>query len=320
MNLVRYVSAFIIVTAIGVLYDRYKNKWGFLDIESQNRENIKKYLLNENSILNGKPILWIHNIHELNSRQWTSFASRHNKNVNQPYRNLCIDTLIKHCGDDFNVCLIDDESFAKLIPGWNLVIDEIPNPIKTHIRYLAFTKLLFYYGGMMVPSTTVALKSFKSCYDKLLSKKDAFVGEFVDKSIVSNTLKYFPNASFLGCKKNSSAMREIMLYLEKLNDNSDEYKFNGTLNKFIFKLCEDGKISLLNGKYIGTKINNNEVLIDDLLSNKFLKISNEMICLVIPEDQLMKRSKYQWFLRSSKNQIMESDLFISKIFMISLGK
>ena len=67
-------------------------------------------------------------------------------------------------------------------------------------------------------AVVVALKSFKSCYDKLLSKKDAFVGEFVDKSIVSNTLKYFPNASFLGCKKNSSAMREIMLYLEKLND------------------------------------------------------------------------------------------------------
>ncbi len=31
MKLLRYVSAFIIVTAIGILYDRYKKKWGFLN-------------------------------------------------------------------------------------------------------------------------------------------------------------------------------------------------------------------------------------------------------------------------------------------------
>ena len=189
MNLVRYFSVFIILTAVGVLYDRYKKKWHFLDVEGQNSENIKKYLLNEDSILNGKPILWIHNVHDVNSRHWVSFSSRNNKNLNQPYRRLCVDTIIKHCGDDFNVCLIDDESFSKLIPGWNLVIDDIPDPIKKHIRYLAFTKLLYYYGGMMVPSSTIAIKSFKSCYDKLLSKKDSFVGEFVDTSVVSNTLK-----------------------------------------------------------------------------------------------------------------------------------
>lgn len=320
MNLVRYVSVFIIITAVGVLYDRYKKKWGFLDIEGQNQENIKKYLLNDDSILNGKPILWIHNVHEVNSRHWASFLSRNSKNLNQPYRRLCVDTIIKQCGDDFNICLIDDESFSKLIPGWNLVIDDIPDPIKMHIRYLAFTKLLFYYGGMMIPSSTILLKNFKSCYDKLLSKKDSFVGEFVDKSIVSNTLKFFPNASFMGCKKNSATMREIMLYLEKLNDNSDEYKFEGTINKFIYKLCEEGKMSLLDGKFIGTKINKKEITLDDLMSNTYTNISPEALCVVIPEEDLMKRSKYQWFLRSSKKQILESDILLTKYFILSLGK
>jgi hypothetical protein len=320
MNLIRYVSAFIIVTAIGVLYDRYKNKWGFLNIEGQNKENIKKYLLNDDSILNGKPILWIHNVHEINSRQWVSFSSRNSKDLNQPYRRLCVDTMIKHCGDDFNICLIDDDSFAKLIPGWSLEIDDIPNPIKTHIRYLAFTKLLYYYGGMMVPSTTIALKSFKSCYDKLLSKKDSFVGEFVDKSVISNSLTFFPNASFMGCKKNSPAMREIMLYLEKLNDNSDEYKFEGTINRFIFKLCEQEKMSLLDGNYMGTRIKDKDISIDDLMSNNYLELSQQAICIVIPEEDLMKRSKYQWFLRSNKQQIFESNISIAKYFMVSLGK
>ena len=55
MKLIRYASVFIILTAIGILYDKYKKKWSFLDSTYQNEQNIQNYLLNEKSILNGKP-------------------------------------------------------------------------------------------------------------------------------------------------------------------------------------------------------------------------------------------------------------------------
>ena len=321
MKLLRYVSVFIIVTAIGVLYDRYKKKWGFLNIEEQNKENIQKYLLNEQSILNGKPIIWIHNKYEINARNWDSFMSRNNKNLNQPYRRLCVDTIIKHCSDDFNICLIDDNSFSKLLSDWSIMVDDIAEPIKSRFRQLALFKLLYNYGGILVPSNTIVLKSLKPCYDKLLSKKDCFVGEFVDKSNVSNTLKFFPNTSFMGCRKNSESVRQMITYVEKINDNSNANKFDGTINKYIFEMCEKNQVSLLNGKFIGTKYNNdNPLTIENLMSSSFIKLNDNVNCIIIPENDLMNRTKYQWFLRLSRKQLLESDILISKYFMISLGK
>ena len=60
MNIVRYGVIFIILTTIGILFDRYKKKyWG--DEELDKYSLVRKYLLNETDGIGGKPILWIHN-------------------------------------------------------------------------------------------------------------------------------------------------------------------------------------------------------------------------------------------------------------------
>ena len=68
---------------------------------------------------------------------------------------LTIKSLIDKCGKDFNILLIDDESFMKLIPGWNIDLNKIGDPIKGKIRRLALARILKYYGGMIVPSSFV---------------------------------------------------------------------------------------------------------------------------------------------------------------------
>ena len=59
--------------------------------------------MNEDSILNGKPIIWIHNEHNINARNWLSFMSRNSKELNQPYLNTCVETIIKHNNNSFNI-------------------------------------------------------------------------------------------------------------------------------------------------------------------------------------------------------------------------
>ena len=69
------------------------------------------------SIINGKPILWIHNKYEINSRNWDSFMSRNTNNLNQPYRRLCVDTIIKHCSDDeFGTLGVDYNKYLEMYP------------------------------------------------------------------------------------------------------------------------------------------------------------------------------------------------------------
>lgn len=319
-NMVKYFSAFILITSIGVLYDRYKEKWGILKNEElQNQENIKKYLLNEDSLLNGKPILWIHNKYEINSRNWDNFYSRNNAKLNQPYKKLCVQTIIKNCGDDFNICLIDDDSFSKLVPSWNLQIGEMTDPIKSHIRKLALSKLLYYYGGMLLPSSSVAVKGLKCCYNKLLSNKCCFVGETINKSEISNKTIFFPDTNVMGCKRNSAAMKEYMLYLERLNDYSNEYEFDGKPERFMNKLCKEGKVALWKGKFLGQiDLNKKEITLENLMSSAPVRF-NSMRVLIINGDDLLKRTKYEWFCRLNKKQILESKTVIGKLLSMSLA-
>ena len=116
MRFQRLLGAFVLITAIGILYEKYKNKIG-IEFQDENFNLIQKHLLyGEGS---DKPILWIHTEHNKNSRHWASFYSRTNNNLNQPYINMCVETIIKWCGDSFNICLINDETYEKLLQSIN---------------------------------------------------------------------------------------------------------------------------------------------------------------------------------------------------------
>lgn len=321
MKLIRYVSVFIIITAIGMLYDKYKKKWSFLDSTHQNERYIQNYLLNEKSILNGKPIIWIHNKYEVNSRNWSSFYSRNTKDLNQPYKKLCIDTVIKYCGDDFNVCLVDDNSFQKLIPGWTVNIDESPDPVKSHLRDLAMIKLIYYYGGIVMPSSTIVLKNIKDMYYNMCNKKGCFVGELLSEGNVSETIEFFPSCRFIGCKKNNPVIREVMLYLEKLNDNSSEYEFMSKINRFLYKLVDENKMAKIDGKFLGSKTRNNKrVSIEDLMSDTNIHFHYGINMIVLPDEELLKRTKYNWFVRLNTKQVLKANNNISKNLLLSIGK
>ena len=69
---------------------------------------LEKYLLEDSSLAKSKkPILWIHIDFQENARNWVDFASRKTKNLNLPYLYLTIKSIIDHCGENFNVFIID---------------------------------------------------------------------------------------------------------------------------------------------------------------------------------------------------------------------
>ena len=58
--MLRYIIYFILLTSIGMIYDRYKRKYMPSDDERKNAL-IKHYLLNDSIFLgSNKPIMWIH--------------------------------------------------------------------------------------------------------------------------------------------------------------------------------------------------------------------------------------------------------------------
>ena len=65
-------------------------------------------------------------------RGW-DFYSRNSKRLNQPYKDLCVESIVNHCSDSFKICLIDD-SFGR-IPDWNICMDSLADPVKVELEY-----------------------------------------------------------------------------------------------------------------------------------------------------------------------------------------
>jgi hypothetical protein len=300
---VKYLLYFIVLVAVGIVYDKYKQKQGFTE-DQRNYELIKKYLLNDETILGNKPILWVHTVRDVNARHWQSFLSRNTTDLNQPYIGLCIESLIKNCGDSFNVVLIDDHSFDKLIPGWNVSISDATDPVKSHLRTLAMCKLLYYFGGIICPNSFLSLKDLKPLYDEHLKDGNGF------KFDVGCGL-------FVGSRKHSPAMRDALNYLEALNshDFTNEQDFLGNVNKFL-----STKFATIDGKLIGKKTESGtDVLIDDLLETSYVDIVDDAYGVLIPAKDILTRNKYKWFARQSKGQILDGDLAVSRYFVLALG-
>ena len=184
--------------------------------------------------------------------------------------------------------------------------------------------MLYRYGGMLVPNSTIVLKDLHSLYKIKLEEKDFFAGEFVNKGISQTYTQFFPNSKLMGCKKESKGMKELINNLE-INistDNTDQPKFEGSTDRYIYKLIGEGKCGLVCGKALGTKNKENKViLIDDLLGEQSLNLClTSLYCIYLPSDDILTRLKYQWFSRLNRRQLLESNSQASKYFLLSYGK
>ena len=323
MRLFQNFLIFILLTAIGILYKRYEAKY-FPDEELDKYNLVRKYLLNESESMSGKEILWIHTKHEINSRNWDSFGSRNSRKLNQPYKDLCVESVIRQCGNSFNVCLINDESFGKLLPEWSIQLCQLANPIKENVRQLGLAKLLHAYGGILVPDSTIMLRNIEKMHKEKLAERDMYAGELVNRNVTSVNSRFFPSHRFMGCKKGSKGMKELLENLEVVisENHNDFVKFDGLIDKHINKLCKEGKCALVCGKSLGVKDKENKViLVEDLLNSSPLNLCKcSLNCIVLPDDEILKRQKYNWFVRLSHRQVLRGDFEASKFMILSLGK
>ena len=323
MNIVNYLLVFIAVTTIGMLYDRYSRKF-YPDDELDKYNLVRKYLLNESESMTGKPFIWLHSKYVINARNWSTFNCRNSRDLNQPYKDLCVESVIKNCGENFKICLIDDSSFGRLLPEWSINMEGLSDPVKDRVRVLAISKLLHTYGGLLMPNSTIMMTNMKPVYNDMLSRNDMFVGELLNRGDSNKVTRFFPSYKFMGCHKNSLVMKDLMEYLEILisRDNTDMPTFESSINRYLFKLINDNKCGLIDGNKLGIKDDNGKVLlIDNWLENTNLDISlDKLLCVVLPDEEILSRTKYQWFARLSKRQVLEANTMASKYILISHNK
>lgn len=316
-----YIISGISFIAIMILHKWYKDKEQKNDIHSDYLL-IKEFLLNDNTILkkNTKPILWIHIPYEYNSRYWNNFGSRSSMNLNQAYLYLTTKSIINQCNDSFKICLIDDNSFKKLIPNWNIDISKLTDPILYNIRQLGLIKLIYIYGGMICPISFICLKDLIGLYNKGTTNNKVFVCENHAYDISSSSYKVYPDISLIGSPKNNEYVNNLITYIQLIisRDSTANSVFAGDINTWCKKEIESNHINLIRAKHIGIKnVEDKPIQLEHLFSQTFLEIDTNAYGLLLPAKDILKRKKYEWFSRLSAKQVMESDTMIGKYLLLS---
>jgi hypothetical protein len=295
--------------AIGVIsvasYFGDKIKQGLSSNDAEN-ELIRKYLLNESPLYGmNRPKLWIHSTYEKNARRWKDFYSRNTTDLNQPYLHLTIKSIIDHCGADFNICLIDDETFSKLIPTWEVNMSMLSEPHKSTYRDIGMLQLLYLYGGMIVPNSFICTKNLAP-----LLAEQPFAAEMVNRT--SENQNFMPSIKFMGAEKGCPVIKK-MLAENKTDINGHftiEPKFLGNLQKWLYN---EPAIHIVNGKMIGTKTTKGkQILLEDLMSENFLDLDKDAYGVYIPADEVLARPKYQWLAYLSSEEVLKTTPIIVK--------
>jgi len=310
----------IVTITLSLLYNKYKVTEG----EDENMKNyklVRQYLLNDSSLAQSKkPIIWVHMVYDVNARWWPSFGSRNTDNLNQPYQYLTLKTIIDKCGDDFNVCLIDDDTFPNIIPGWTIDLSLVADPVKSKIRQLALAKVLYHYGGFLMPSSFICFQNLATLYSTLTAGDKMFVGEMLVRNGVSEKANFFPDTKFMGCIRGCNMMAQYINYLEVIvsTDFTSDSNFNGAYGRWCFEKINQGQMNMISADLLGmSDAAGKQVTLEMLMSNNFLNLSGQVQGLYIPADEILKRNNYNWFARLSAKQALDSDTTIGKYLLIA---
>jgi hypothetical protein len=324
-----YFAIMAVFLVVSVLYNRYEDKVHREDFEND-YDMIQKYLLTDHSLdnyeqgnikgnkKNKKPILWIHMNYEYNSRSWASFGSRSSTELNQPYLFLTVRSIIRQCS--FHICLIDDDSFHKLLPSWQINMNTLANPNLKYMRELGLAKLLYKYGGIIIPPSFLCMRNLINMYNVNTRDDKLFVAEMVNTNITSTEYDFYPNCQFMGAHKECPILAELIDFMTRTisGDNTGQQEFLGEFNRWIEFRVKKHKINMVDGTLIGTKtIDGQPVLLDNLMSNNYLSIYPKTYGLYIPGPEILKRRKYEWFSRLSPKQALESNTILGKYLIMA---
>ena len=255
-----------------------------------------------------KKHMWIFNDYTVSSRNWKDFYSRRHRQPTPAIVNLCIKTILAH-SKDYNVHIFNQDDIETLLPEYM----EYIKACSSHYMATNFIKYatLYKYGGIWVPKDTILLKPI---YYNIANHTD-YVTTFG-----SNNLNLIDNKgvtdNMLAVSANNTLINNMLIYLKS---NSRTFQngllFKKSINKYFNKLlinctnCETLDI------YIIKKHDQTHIKISDLFSSNIVRFDNkDNRALGINISEIDELPIYNYILRMSEGQILQSGLFISKLF------
>jgi hypothetical protein len=315
--MLNYILYFILITSVGILIDKYRKKQA-VNKQVEYNNLVEKYLVNdETEVVNNpkKTIVWIYIPKARNARNWINFGSRNNYS-NPPIMYITLTSIILKAQRNCKVCIVDDTSLSKLLKGWDIKLDTLDCFSKSKIANLAMMKVLYKYGGILVPPTYLAMNDIDVLYKNGVKQTDMFVVETLDDTKEYLTL----NHMFVGCKAKSVIMKDIIGRLQQTaHDTALDDVFNE--DSVLYSYIQDGTVTVVHGSNIGNIDSNGDLLsFDRLLSDEDICMDDNILHgIYIPYKKLLGRDKYRWILYLTYDDLLQTDTFLTRCMLLTVG-
>jgi len=265
--------------------------------------------------------LWLYyDQSDVNSRFWADFGARSSRALSTPYLNLCYQTIVMKNGNTYNVKVLAGLSdVAILLGGWNNLPKPLQNPIasigEAELNYIRAT-VLNKFGGLWVNPSTIFLKPMP---DYSENKKVVFFGTDKDETYADFNGTPAPGTSIM---YSPAPNHPVFAYLEKVSlarieKQEGGRQFRGDIKWDLREVMSSNKdIEYLPECEFFRKENGRRIQLEDLLGTSIVPVNPKACFIPLPNKELEERRNFEWFLRMSEEQIIDSDLYISKLFRL----
>ena len=270
--------------------------------------------------LNNKTLWLYYDQSDVNSRWWADFGARSSRVLNTPYMNLCYNTITMKNGQTYNVKVIAGLSdLAVLLGGWDTLPKPLQNPIapvnEAEINYIR-ARVLRQFGGLWVNPSTIFTRPLP---DFSKSKAVIFFGTDKDESYSDDNGTPAPGTDIMySPEPNNNVFIELeRLALERVEKREGGRQFRGDIKYDLrTQMVNDNTIQYYPEYEFARKDSGRRIQLEDLLVSNSIPLSGTSCYVPIDSKELQERRNFGWFLRMSEEQILESDLFISKLFKL----
>lgn len=138
---------------------------------------------------------------------------------------------------------------------------------------------------------------------------------------------FLPSSYMMATPKNNATVLEWIEFLKGVMAASphfsQENRLLGVSQDWAAEAIQDGKMDLLDGTLIGIKksgspsVEGRPVLLEDLLGEDYIPLTTDLVGIYIPEDEVLSRTKYQWFAVLSQQEILDSRMIVAKYLLAS---
>lgn len=255
----------------------------------------------------GKPTLWWFIDTDINARHWKDFSARNSQQPNRGYLELTLKKLYETQGDVFTIKpLYGRKETLAVIDGANQRALVLPPDLW---RSYVIANLCAQKGGLVVDGNSTL---FISKLPSLSGLGAAMFGTHPDEPIVSPMTAVAagpgPYVGWAAVKQHPAWTHAAQQYNALVDSGQQAWGAASARRMFleVWTTQQNHGAAIVRGIDGSRRSNGTKLQLEDIFGKTRLDIPKETVYVTYDGDDLARRHEFNWFLRMSPKQILES--------------